>query len=62
MSWMCRPDSASTGLEAILLVGVNTTAGRTLDVVFLDGACTIEGSSGSMVCNNGVFVLIVGEA
>lgn len=50
-------------MEAILLlVGVNTTAGRVLDVVFLDGTCTVEVSSGSMVCSNGVFVLIVGEA
>jgi hypothetical protein len=37
-------------------VGVNTTAGRALDPVFPD---TVDGSSGSMVCSSGVFVLIV---
>lgn len=51
-----KPDSALAGVEAMLLAGVNTTAGRALDPVFLDAP---EGSSGSMVCSSGVFVLIV---
>ena len=46
-------------MEATLLVGVNTTAGRVLDVVFLDDVWAVEGSSGSMVCSNVVFVFIV---
>jgi hypothetical protein len=46
-------------VEATLLVGVNTTAGRALDVVFLDDVWAVEGSSGSMVCSSVVFVFIV---
>ena len=49
-------------MDATLLLGVNTTAGRALDVVFPEDACAAEESSGSIVCSNGVFVLIVGEA